>query len=97
MAAAERSINLARMFNLREGLTAKDDRLPKRFFLPLDKGPLKGVAIPEEEFGQGVKLYYRLRGWTPDGVPTQAELDELGIGWSQDCGQSFDIEGTTPE
>ena len=97
MSAAERSINLARMFNLREGLTAKDDRLPKRFFQALDKGPLKGVAIPEEEFEQGVKLYYRLRGWTQDGVPTKAKLDELGIGWSQDCVQGFDTEGTTQE
>ncbi len=82
MTAAERSINLARLFNIREGFTAADDKLPKRFFRPVRKGALKGVAIPEQEFEDGVRLYYQLRGWTPAGVPTAAKLEELGIAWA---------------
>jgi aldehyde:ferredoxin oxidoreductase len=23
--------------------------------------------------------YYRLRGWTPDGIPTRKKLDDLGL------------------
>lgn len=82
MTAAERSINLARLFNIREGFTAEDDKLPKRFFRPVRKGALKGVAVPEKEFEEGVRTYYRMRGWTRDGVPTPEKLSELGISWA---------------
>ncbi len=63
---ASRVVDNTRRFNLREGLTAKDDRLPKR----LVKETLEeGQAIGEREVEELVKGYYRLRGWSEDGVP----------------------------
>ncbi len=76
----ERSTNLARVFNLREGFTAKDDTMPKRFFAPHPSGPLK-VALDPKAFEEGKALYYDMMGW-PNGVPTPGRLGELGIEWA---------------
>ncbi len=64
---ASRVIDLTRRFNLREGLTKADDTLPKRFFEePL--GP-EGKVLRREDFEKMLADYYRLRGWSEDGVP----------------------------
>lgn len=76
----ERSANLARIFNLREGFTVKDDTMPKRFFAPHPSGPLK-VALDPKAFEQGKQLYYQMMGW-PNGIPTPGRLGELGIEWA---------------
>ncbi|MFO8057197.1 MAG: aldehyde ferredoxin oxidoreductase C-terminal domain-containing protein, partial [bacterium] len=57
----------ARLFNLREGLTREDDRLPP----PIYKTPLEpfGQRISEQELDTLVRDYYRLRGWDRDGKP----------------------------
>ena len=57
----------ARFFNIREGLTSADDTLPARFF---DEGigPKKSV-ITKEQLEKLKADYYRLRGWTKEGVP----------------------------
>ena len=80
MKVGERSVNLARVFNLREGFTAKDDTMPKRFFTPQPSGPLK-VALDPKAFEEGKALYYDMMGW-PNGVPTPGRLGELGIEWA---------------
>ena len=79
MKAGERSINMARLFNLREGFTREDDILPKRLFTPLKKGRLKGVAIPEDEFRAIISLYYAMMGWDEEGVPGKGKLLELQL------------------
>jgi aldehyde:ferredoxin oxidoreductase len=76
----ERSTNMARVFNLREGFTARDDTMPKRFFTPHPSGPLK-VALDPKAFEEGKRLYYDMMGW-PNGVPTPGRLGELGIEWA---------------
>ncbi len=76
----ERAVNLARVFNLREGFTVKDDTMPKRFFAPHPSGPLK-VALDPKAFEEGKALYYDMMGW-PNGVPTPGRLGELGIEWA---------------
>ena len=59
--------NETRRFNLREGITAKDDSLPKRFFdEPLGK---EGKTIRREELQRMLQDYYALRGWSAEGVP----------------------------
>jgi aldehyde:ferredoxin oxidoreductase len=63
---AARVTDTTRRFNLREGLTAADDRLPSRFFR--EKLP-DGQSISEQEMHTLVQDYYRLRGWNSDGVP----------------------------
>lgn len=78
----ERTINLQRLFNLREGLTHQDDTLPKRLFTPRKGGATDGVMIPPEQLAQAIQTYYAIAGWDENGVPSQAKLDELGIGWA---------------
>ncbi len=81
----ERATNLARIFNLREGFSRKDDTLPERLFQPLQGGALAGRSVPREEFEQALTALYELKGWDPEtGVPTRARLAELGIEWAAD-------------
>jgi aldehyde:ferredoxin oxidoreductase len=68
-----------RVFNSREGLTSKDDRLPKKLFKPLTGGPSDGSVITEEEFINARQIYYKMAGWTNDGKPTNSKLSELGL------------------
>jgi aldehyde:ferredoxin oxidoreductase len=79
----ERACTMARMFNIREGFTKEDDVMPKRLLEPFSSGPLKGVAIKEEEFNQAIKYYYEFMGWNEDGVPKDFKLHELGIHWAK--------------
>ncbi len=78
---AERSNTMARCFNIREGFTSKDDKLPDRFFEAFTSGPLKGKVINREEFDKAIKTYYGMEGWDENGVPTKAKLAELDLDW----------------
>ena len=76
----ERASTLCRLFNLREGLTARDDKLPKRFYQAFETGPLSGVAPDRDQMDQARRRYYELMGWDPeDGIPTNKRLAELNI------------------
>jgi aldehyde:ferredoxin oxidoreductase len=78
----ERHVNMARIFNLREGFTAKDDTLPERLFNPMEGGTLKGKKIDKEEFSKAVETYYQMMGWDPEtGVPKKEKLAELDLDW----------------
>ena len=83
MKVGERSINMARVFNHREGFTSKDDTLPEVFYHNFKDGPLNGQgAIDKKDFEKAIKLRYELMGWNPDtGIPTPAKLIELGLDW----------------
>jgi aldehyde:ferredoxin oxidoreductase len=75
-----RAQTLARLFNLREGFTADDDKLPKRVMKAFKSGPLAGTEITPEAFNWAKRRYYELMQWEPEtGVPTEACLRELGI------------------
>ena len=85
MQVGERSFNLTRAFNAREGFTRKDDVLPQRLAEPLPEGALKGEAIPRPVLEEMLDLYYTYRGWDGTrGWPTRGKLDELGLGWVAD-------------
>ena len=75
--AGERVWNLERLYNNREGFTAKDDTLPARLLTeaPGD-GPSKGWV---SHLAPMLAEYYRTRGWDQNGVPTQQKLTELGL------------------
>jgi aldehyde:ferredoxin oxidoreductase len=73
----ERVWNLERLFNMKAGLTGKDDTLPPRILHEgIPEGPAKGMVgklpnmLPE---------YYKLRGWDATGVPSKAKLKELAL------------------
>ena len=78
----ERATNMARIFNLREGFSRKDDTLPERIFQGLENGPLKGLGLPREEFERALTILYTLKGWDPEtGVPGLERLEALSLGW----------------
>jgi aldehyde:ferredoxin oxidoreductase len=58
-----------RRFNLREGLTPEDDKLPKRFYT--EALPETQKVITEEQMDQLLKDYYKARGWDDEGRPPQ--------------------------
>ncbi len=70
-----RIFNLERMYNLREGFTGRDDTLPPRMRNePTFKHMKSGHPLDEL-----LPRYYRLRGWSPDGVPTSRTLERLQV------------------
>ncbi len=80
-AAAERLINIERCMDAREGLTRKDDTLPKRFFRPFPSGTRQGKALDLQKMEEMKTVYYQTRGWDPEtGLPTPEKLHELGLG-----------------
>jgi aldehyde:ferredoxin oxidoreductase len=76
---AQRVLTLCRLFNLKAGFTAEDDKLPERFFQPTPDGALKDKALNREEMEAAKRYYYDLMGWDADGVPKAEKLEELGI------------------
>lgn len=82
MKAGERRINIMRAYNAREGISSEQDKVPNRIFEPLE-GPVETRVPPitKEQFQNALLNYYAMMGWTTDGVPTKAKLQELGLSW----------------
>lgn len=86
MKVGERAITLARIFNIREGKSSKDDWLPDRMFHPQTSGPLSKRAVDTNQLRDAIHMYYGMMGWDEEtGVPTRGKLEELGIGWAADA------------
>ena len=77
METGERLFNAKRMYNVRLGISRKDDVLPPRLFAEAKPdGSAKGV-LPD--MGSMLYRYYQLRGWSTDGIPTAETLARLGL------------------
>ena len=63
----ENLFNLKRKYNIKCGLTKKDDSIGTRFSIPIPKGGTKGNIPPLKEM---LEKYYGLRGWDSEGNPT---------------------------
>jgi aldehyde:ferredoxin oxidoreductase len=75
-----RAQTLSRLFNLREGFTADDDKLPKRVMKAFKSGPLADVEITDEAFNWAKSRYYELMKWNPEtAVPSDECLKELEL------------------
>jgi len=77
--AGERIATLRQAFNLREGLSPKDFKLPDRVrgVPPLKEGPLANVTVPIDDM---VKDYYQAMEWDAEtGKPDKKRLEELGL------------------
>jgi len=75
--AGERIWNMERKFNNDAGFTAADDKLPERLLKEAAKtGPAAGKV---SELGKMLPEYYELRGWTPEGVPSNETLSRLDL------------------
>ena len=75
----DRSLALARLFNLREGIDADTDRLPGTVHRPHVSGVLSKVRLDEDGVHEQIQDYYRARGWDDAGVPTSETLERLRI------------------
>ncbi|MFW6304784.1 MAG: aldehyde ferredoxin oxidoreductase family protein [Candidatus Saliniplasma sp.] len=76
----ERTYNLSKLFNLKDGFTREDDKLPDRFFK--DKvlyGPTEGETISRREFEEELDRYYDVRGWDEEGIPLKNTLKRLDL------------------
>ena len=67
-----------RLFNMREGITRKDDTLPARLLNePKPDGPTQGAVVPLEELKEE---FYRTMGYDlSTGNPTDSLIDKLEI------------------
>ena len=85
MDVGKRRLNLLRAYNAREGFDRKDDQFPKKFYKPLvGTGPTTGMAVTREEMETALDEYYRLAGFTNNGIPTRETLKTLEIEWAAD-------------
>jgi aldehyde:ferredoxin oxidoreductase len=79
--AGERIQTLAKLINIREGLTRKDDTLPwKVMNQPITEDvPAKGAVVTKDELNLMLDDYYQTRGYNKQGIPTTVKLQELGL------------------
>jgi aldehyde:ferredoxin oxidoreductase len=73
----ERIFNLKRMYNVRCGISRKDDTLPGRFLTLKHQG--EGLTPNLPPLGEMLGDYYQYRGWNEEGIPTPEKLKELGL------------------
>ncbi|MGD2087691.1 MAG: aldehyde ferredoxin oxidoreductase family protein [Candidatus Aminicenantes bacterium] len=83
---ADRSYNVERLFNLREGLQRNDlkkgDTLNHRYFdEPCTRGApdVVGAKLNRKKFTKMIDEYYQHHGWDENGVPTPETLKRLGL------------------
>ena len=72
----ERSYNLERIVNIRQGLKKADDTLPKRLLKELQRSDDPNSIV---KLDQMLGTYYKIRGWDKEGVPTQKTLKRLKV------------------
>jgi len=73
----ERIYNLKRLYNVKLGVSSKDDILPKRLLSHKRGSGGSAEALPDLEIM--LKEYYQYRNWNNNGVPTQEKISELGL------------------
>jgi aldehyde:ferredoxin oxidoreductase len=73
----ERILNLKRLYNVRLGISRKDDTLPFRSLTFKRIG--NGLTPNLPPLGQMLSEYYDYRGWSEDGIPTPEKLEALGL------------------
>ncbi len=89
--AADRIYALERAFNVRQGITRKDDRLPQ-------KPEVRDTAQGREEREKHAEMlteYYRVHGYDPEtGIPTRERLERLGLKYVAD---ELEAQGPYPQ
>jgi len=80
MKIAKKINALTRAYNVRLGISRKDDRPPKRHFFQATVPPVL-PPLDRSIFDRTIDSYYKLRGYDKDGMPTKKTLDELDLGY----------------
>lgn len=76
LVAGERGYNLERMIDVKLGVSAADDKLPKRLTDELQIISNPKSKVPLEALK---KKYYRVRGWDQNGIPKRRIIKKLGL------------------
>ncbi|MBI9086539.1 MAG: aldehyde ferredoxin oxidoreductase family protein [Desulfobacterales bacterium] len=77
MKTGERLFNLKRMYNVKLGISRKDDVLPPRLYAEAKPDGSAAGVLPD--LGNMLNHYYKLRNWSTDGIPTEKKLRELEL------------------
>ncbi|MFX0009346.1 MAG: aldehyde ferredoxin oxidoreductase family protein [Candidatus Hermodarchaeota archaeon] len=73
----ERILTMKRLFNIKMGLTAKDDRLPEILLRKFKEG---GSADRTPDFQKLKSLFYKYKNWNSStGIPNDSKLKFLGL------------------
>ena len=73
----ERSFNLKRLINFRQGMKAHEDKLPE--ILLNTPRIVQGQKRSIENFDSLIEEFYKARGWNEEGFPKKDKLKELGL------------------
>lgn len=77
--------NLTRLINTKLGITRKDDTVPKRMYNdPVQTGATAGKKVNMEDFSAILSLYYKIRNWDSEGVPsknTEEKHNDFALSW----------------
>jgi aldehyde:ferredoxin oxidoreductase len=77
---ARRIVTAKKLYNLREGWTADEDTLPKRFLSEgLPVGADAVATLPRERLTAMIAAYYAARGWDAAGRVPASLAGELGL------------------
>ncbi len=79
---ADRIYTLIRSFWIREyqGWSREMDYPPIRWYKhPLTKGPFAGKKLDISKYNVMLDMYYEMRGWDKNGIPTKETLRKLGL------------------
>jgi aldehyde:ferredoxin oxidoreductase len=73
----ERIANMKRLFNIKMGLTPKDDKIPQILLRPFKNG---GSVGKSPNFAKLKRLFYKYRNWDPiTGLPNLEKLKSLNL------------------
>jgi aldehyde:ferredoxin oxidoreductase len=76
----KRIMTTERVFNVREGISSKDDRLPIRMYKEkLPAGPRKDAIFTDADQKDMETKTYGFFGWDAKGIPTEATLKAYGL------------------
>jgi aldehyde:ferredoxin oxidoreductase len=73
----DRLFQLKRLINVRLGVTAADDTLPRRLLTEARPDGHAAGVLPD--LAPMLRAYYELRDWDESGAPRRARLEKLGI------------------
>jgi len=81
MYSGRRIVTLEKCFNVREGATRADDKLPHRLMHdPVKSGPKAGMKNSPELMNKMLDDYYALHGWdVATSFPQRGTLQQLGL------------------
>ncbi|MCX6233946.1 MAG: aldehyde ferredoxin oxidoreductase family protein [Bacteroidetes bacterium] len=80
LALGTKLTHLARRYNLRNGRKYTDDIMPERFFSEKSlAGFMRDKYVDKAFFNDIIQKYYKVRGWTPYGEPTNEILKKYNL------------------